>query len=156
MAWCTLWIRTRLREPVARTDRANMRYSYRMIWITRLLVGFVALQHLGFLVLEMFFWTEPVGMRTFGTTEAFARDSAVLAANQGLYNGFLAAGLIWGLLRGNEGRHLLVFFLLCVITAGVFGGLTVKPTIFLVQGVPAIVALTLVLLRKQSGTAPER
>lgn len=109
-------------------------------------MGLIALQHLGFLVLEMFYWTEPLGMRVFGTSEAFALESAALAANQGLYNGFLAVGLFWGLARGGEGRHLLVFFLLCVIIAGIFGGLTVKPTIFLVQGVPAIIALGAVLL----------
>jgi putative membrane protein len=115
-------------------------------WAARLLVAFVALQHLAFLVLEMFLWTEPVGMRVFGTTESFARESAALAANQGLYNGFLVAGLIWGLSRGDDGRHLLIFFLLCVIVAGAFGAWTVKPTIFLVQGVPGFVALILVLL----------
>lgn len=117
-----------------------------LTWAARLLVAFVALQHVAFLVLEMFLWTEPVGMRVFGTTEAFARESAALAANQGLYNGFLAAGLIWGLTRGRDGGHLLVFFLLCVIVAGAFGAWTVKPTIFLVQGVPALVALILVFL----------
>ena len=121
-----------------------------LTWAARLLVAFIALQHLAFLVLEMFLWTDPVGMRVFGTTESFARESAALAANQGLYNGFLAAGLIWGLIRGltrgRDGQHLLIFFLLCVIVAGAFGAWTVKPTIFLVQGVPAIVALLLVLL----------
>ncbi|MEM1412311.1 MAG: DUF1304 domain-containing protein [Pseudomonadota bacterium] len=126
----------------------NTTGSVATIRITRLFVGFVALQHLGFLVLEMFLWTEPVGMRTFGMTEAFARESAALAANQGLYNGFLAAGLIWGLIRGDQGRHVLVFFLACVVVAGVFGGITVKPTIFLVQGVPAMIALALLLLQK--------
>ena len=106
-----------------------------------LLIAVVAFEHLGFLVLEMFLWTEPVGLRVFGLTPAFAEQSAALAANQGLYNGFLAAGLFWSLLRKSDTVHLQVFFLACVIAAGVFGALTVKPSILLVQGGPALVAL---------------
>jgi putative membrane protein len=109
-------------------------------------VTLVAALHLYFLVLEMFLWQTPFGMRTFGTTPEIAASSAVLAANQGLYNGFLAAGLIWALVsygvRG--GRAILTFFLLCVLIAGVYGGATANPRILFVQGVPALVALALV------------
>jgi putative membrane protein len=93
-----------------------------------LLIAFVALEHVGFLVLEMFLWTTPYGIRTFGLTPEFAEASSALAANQGLYNGFLAAGLLWGLLRRQDGFATKVFFLVCVIVAGVFGALTVRRT----------------------------
>lgn len=108
------------------------------------LTALVALEHLGFLVLEMFFWTSPFGQRTFGTTPEFAAQSAVLAANQGLYNGFLAAGLLWGLWI-DSGR-VKVFFLSCVIVAGLFGAATAKPSILFVQALPAALALFCVLL----------
>ena len=109
------------------------------------LVGFVALQHLGFLVLEMFLWTRPAGRRVFGLTAEFAEASRALAANQGLYNGFLAAGLTWGLLMGAAGQPQKVFFLVCVVVAGVFGAATVGKRILLVQAVPAALALALLL-----------
>ncbi len=105
------------------------------------LVALVAIEHLYFLVLEMFLWTRPVGLRTFGLTPEFAEQSAALAANQGLYNGFLAAGLIWSLVRKKDGFPLRVFFLCCVIVAGIFGALTAKPSILFVQAAPATVAL---------------
>jgi putative membrane protein len=111
--------------------------------IALLLVAIVALSHVGFLVLEMFLWTDPVGYRIFGTTPEFAAQSAVLAANQGLYNGFLAAGLLWGLISGR--RDLKIFFLACVIVAGVYGGLTAKMSILYVQAVPGLLALLAVL-----------
>ena len=116
------------------------------------MVAIVALEHVGFLVLEMFLWTEPVGMRVFGLTPEFAAESAPLAMNQGLYNGFLAAGLVWGLVSKQNGFAIKVFFLACVIVAGIFGGLTAKATIIVVQGAPALVALGLLLLsrRRQS------
>ena len=106
----------------------------------------VALLHGYFLVLEMFLWQTPFGMRTFGTTPEMAASSAVLAANQGLYNGFLAAGLLWALVTYGVagGRAILTFFLLCVIVAGVYGGVTANPRILLVQAVPAVIALALV------------
>ncbi|MDF2445380.1 MAG: hypothetical protein K0S46_616 [Moraxellaceae bacterium] len=107
------------------------------------LIAFVALQHVGFLVLEMFLWTKPVGRRVFGLKPEFAEQSKALAANQGLYNGFLAAGLVWGLVLGAEGFPEKVFFLSCVIVAGVFGGATVSRRIVVVQAVPAVVALAL-------------
>jgi putative membrane protein len=113
--------------------------------VANLLVALVALAHAYFLVLEMFFWTKPLGLRTFGMTQDFANSTAVLAANQGLYNGFLAAGLLWGLLAGKHSRAIKAFFLVCIIIAGVYGGLTAKTTILYVQALPALVALLAVL-----------
>ena len=110
------------------------------------LIAFVALEHVGFLVLEMFFWTKPYGLETFGNTLEVAQQSAVLAANQGLYNGFLAAGLIWGLLRKTDAYAIKVFFLSCVVVAGVFGAVTAKASILYVQGAPAFLALVLLVL----------
>jgi putative membrane protein len=107
------------------------------------LVGLVALLHAYFLVLEMFLWDKPRGRRVFGTTPEFAAASKSLAANQGLYNGFLAAGLIWGLFAGDPVK---IFFLACVIVAGVFGAATVNLKILWVQAVPAVIALALVLI----------
>jgi putative membrane protein len=107
-------------------------------------VALVALLHLYFLVLEMFFWTRPLGLRTFGLTPEFAAASKTLAANQGLYNGFLAAGLVWGLALGQAGDAAKIFFLCCVIVAGVFGGFTASRKILWVQAVPGIAALALV------------
>ena len=109
-------------------------------------VGLVAVLHLFFLVLEMFFWNKPLGRRVFGLTPEFAQASAALAANQGLYNGFLAAGLFWGLSLGPAGYGIKVFFLGCVIVAGVFGAITVNRRILWVQALPGAMALTLVLL----------
>ncbi|MEX1994651.1 MAG: DUF1304 domain-containing protein [Steroidobacteraceae bacterium] len=111
--------------------------------IAKLFVVLVALSHLGFLVLEMFFWNHPVGLKIFSMTPEVAASSAVLAMNQGLYNGFLAAGLFWGLWA--DRRDILLFFLGCVIVAGIFGGFTAKPTIFLTQALPAAIAFTLVV-----------
>jgi putative membrane protein len=111
--------------------------------IALLLVAFVALSHVGFLILEMFYWNEPVGREIFDTTPEFTASTAVLAANQGLYNGFLAAGLLWGLFSGR--RDLKIFFLCCIIVAGVYGGLTAKMSILYIQGVPALAALLAVL-----------
>ena len=111
--------------------------------IALLLVAIVALSHVGFLVLEMFYWTDPIGHRVFETTPEVAESSKVLAANQGLYNGFLAAGLLWGLIGGR--RDVKVFFLCCVIVAGVYGGLTAKMSILYVQAAPALAALLAVL-----------
>jgi len=109
-------------------------------------VGLVALLHLYFLVLEMFFWNKPLGQRIFRLTPEFAQASAVLAANQGLYNGFLAAGLLWGLVLGPAGLGIKVFFLGCAIVAGVFGAVTVSRKILWVQALPGAVALAVVLL----------
>ncbi len=109
-----------------------------------ILVMLVVLIHFGFLVLEMFFWDHPVGREIFSMTPAESAASAVLAMNQGLYNGFLAAGLIWGLLSGR--LDVKVFFLLCIIVAGVFGALTAKITILFSQALPALLALMVVWL----------
>lgn len=113
--------------------------------VANLLVALVALAHLYFLALEMFFWTKPLGLRTFGMSQDFANSTAVLAANQGLYNGFLAAGLLWALLDARRGFALKAFFLLCIIVAGVYGGITAKMTILYVQALPALVALVAVM-----------
>jgi putative membrane protein len=116
--------------------------------VAAVIVALVALLHIYFLVLEMFLWTTPRGLKTFGNTPEKARDSAVLAANQGLYNGFLAAGLIWGLVQSDPGFafQIKVFFLLCVIVAGLYGGYSAKPTIIYVQALPAVIALVLLWL----------
>jgi len=119
-----------------------------MIVIANLLVALVAALHVYFLILEMFLWTKPLGLKTFGQTLEKATDSAVLAANQGLYNGFLAAGLIWGLVQGTPAFafQIKVFFLLCVIVAGVYGAMTVSRRILFVQALPAAIALILLAL----------
>jgi putative membrane protein len=111
--------------------------------IALLLVAFVALSHVGFLVLEMFYSNTPVGHDVFKTTPEFAASSAVLAANQGLYNGFLAAGLIWSLILGPEGIWIRIFFLTCVLIAGLYGAATVGKKILYVQALPALIALVL-------------
>lgn len=107
------------------------------------LVAFVALSHFGFLYLEMFLWTKPIGMKIFRRSPEQARDSAPLAANQGLYNGFLAAGLAWGLFHQDPGAalELKTFFLACVVVAGVFGAATASKRILWIQALPAAVAL---------------
>ena len=115
---------------------------------TNVLVAIVALEHLGFLVLEMFLWNTPVGIRVFDLTPAFAEQSSSLAANQGLYNGFLSAGLIWSLIRGPSGFPQKVFFLSCAVVAGVFGALTVKGSILLIQAAPALITIVLVILSR--------
>lgn len=119
-----------------------------MTTLSAIAIVLVALLHLYFLVLEMFFWDKPRGMRVFGLTPEFAKASKALAANQGLYNGFLAAGLLWGASLGAAGYPISVFFLLCVIVAGVFGAATVNRRILWVQAFPAVVALALVLLSR--------
>jgi putative membrane protein len=114
--------------------------------VAAIAVGLVALLHVYFLVLEMFLWDKPAGLRAFGHTVQAAQASKVLAANQGLYNGFLAAGLFWGLGLGAAGTGVKLFFLGCVIVAGVFGAATASRKILFVQALPAAIALVLVLL----------
>ena len=109
-------------------------------------VALVALLHACFLVLEMFLWDKPAGMKAFKLTPGRAADTKVLAANQGLYNGFLAAGLLWGLWLGANGGPVKVFFLSCVVVAGVYGAATVGRKILFIQAVPAAVGLALVAL----------
>jgi putative membrane protein len=113
-----------------------------------IVIALVAALHIYFLVLEMFLWRTPFGRRTFGTTPEFAQASAVLAANQGLYNGFLAAGLLWALVwyGVGGGRPILTFFLACIVVAGIYGGLTVSRRILIVQAVPAVIAAALLWL----------
>ena len=108
----------------------------------------VALEHLWFLVLEMFLWTRPVGLKTFRNTPEVAKQSALLAANQGLYNGFLAAGLLWGAFHSDPvvAFQVRVFFLGCVLVAGVFGAITVSKRILYVQAFPAVLGVGLALL----------
>ena len=112
--------------------------------LSHLLVLLVALVHVWFMVLEMLLWDHPVGRRIFDMTPEVLAASAVLAANQGLYNGFLAAGLIWGLSLGTQGTPVLVFFLLCVLIAGLYGGWTASRKILFVQALPAVIALACV------------
>lgn len=111
------------------------------MYLAQILVALVALLHLGFLVLEMFLWTSPIGRKVFGMNADKAELTKVMAANQGLYNGFLVAGLLWGLLLGTSGVPVMIFFLSCVIVAGVYGAATVSRKILWVQAVPAIAAL---------------
>jgi putative membrane protein len=117
-----------------------------MTLLSAIVISLVALLHIYFLAIEMFLWDKPYGRKTFGLTPEFATASKTLAANQGLYNGFLAAGLIWGLTLGASGEAVKIFFLLCVIVAGIYGGLTVGRKILLVQALPALIALVFLLL----------
>ena len=121
-----------------------------MYWVGNALVALVAALHLYFLVLEMFLWTTPYGLKTFGNTPQKAQDTKVLAANQGLYNGFLAAGLIWGLLHAAPAFawQIKMFFLLCVIVAGLYGAYSVSRKILFVQAAPAALALLIVTLAR--------
>jgi putative membrane protein len=114
--------------------------------LAKIMIALVALEHIGFLVLEMFYWDHELGRRIFQMSPEVSRSSAVLAANQGLYNGFLAAGLIWAL--WSDRTDLKVFFLGCVIVAGIFGGLTAKTTILYTQALPAVLALLFVILSR--------
>jgi putative membrane protein len=114
-------------------------------------ISVVALEHLYFMVLEMFLWQTPLGLQTFHNTAEFAQKSAPLAANQGLYNGFLAAGLLFSLVHpAARSRAVRSFFLGCVVVAGIYGALTAIPSIFFIQALPALIALALLLGRRQS------
>ena len=114
--------------------------------IATIVISLIAILHLYFLVLEMFLWDKPAGLRAFGQTKEAATASKVLAANQGLYNGFLAMGLLWGVILGDNGNQLKVFFLLCVLVAGIFGALTASRKILWIQALPAAIALLLLAL----------
>ncbi len=116
--------------------------------LAKSLTGLVALEHIFFLIVEMFLWQKPLGLKMFDITPEFAEQTAFMAQNQGLYNGFLAVGLIWALVA--DKRDVRIFFLLCVIVAGVFGAITVSPSIFVVQAIPAILALAFTLLARGS------
>lgn len=114
-----------------------------MTALTDILIGLIALEHAWILVLEMFLWTHPIGLKAFGQNREAAENTRVLAANQGLYNGFLSAGLIWGLLSGSW--EIKLFFIACILAAGIFGGVTAKRSILVVQALPALVVLLLLL-----------
>ena len=128
----------------ARDDGERILVSMRVV--ADVLVVLVAVLHLLFLVLEMFLWTKPFGRRTFGLSRELADATKGLAANQGLYNGFLAAGLIWGVTGGDAAFAIKVFFLSCVIVAGIFGAVTAKRSILFVQALPGLLALIAVLV----------
>jgi putative membrane protein len=117
-----------------------------MSLVAHLVVALVAVLHVWFLVLEMFLWTRPSGRRAFGLSPEFAEQSKVLAANQGLYNGFLAAGLFWGLWLGDAGRAITLFFLGCVLIAGIYGGFTASRKVLWIQALPALIGIALVML----------
>ena len=117
-----------------------------MSLIANIVVGLIGVLHVYILVLEMFLWDKPAGMRAFGNTQAAATATKVLAANQGLYNGFLAAGLFWGLSLGAAGTPVKVFFLLCVLVAGLYGAATAARKILFIQAIPATIGLALVLM----------
>jgi putative membrane protein len=115
--------------------------------IAKVLIALIALEHIYFLALEMFLWTKPRTRAAFGMSAEQAEQSKVLAANQGLYNGFLAAGLIWALVApAAYARELALFFLACVLVAGLYGGATANKRIWLLQALPAAIALAAVLL----------
>ena len=123
--------------------------------LASLLTGIVALLHLGFMTLETFLWKKDIGRTVFGTTEEFAGKTATLAKNQGLYNGFLAAGLIWSFFISEEPFQISVrlFFLTCVLIAGIFGAITLKrQTVFWIQGLPALLAIITTVLWSISKT----
>ena len=112
------------------------------------LIALVAFEHIYFMILEMFLWTKPKGLIIFGNTKEAAENSKVLAANQGLYNGFLSAGLIWAILEKSYGTQLAIFFLSCVIIAGVYGAYSTKKIrLFYIQSIPAIIALILIVIQ---------
>jgi putative membrane protein len=114
-------------------------------------VALVAFLHIYFMILEMFYWTKPKGLRAFGITKVFAEQSKTLAANQGLYNGFLAAGLIWSLINKNFSNQIALFFLSCVVLAGIYGAFSTKKIkLFYIQSIPAIIGIILTLLLKES------
>ena len=116
-----------------------------MSTLTTIAISIVILLHVLFLVLEMFLWNTPFGRKTFGLNEDYAKKSATLAANQGLYNGFLAAGLLWGLVS-TGGTDALIFFLSCIIIAGIYGALTANRSILFLQALPAAIAMALLIL----------
>ncbi len=117
-----------------------------MTMVTNAVIIFIALLHIYFLILEMFLWDKPSGLKAFGQTKEKAEATKVLAANQGLYNGFLAAGLLLGVVQGDSGIYFKLFFLSCVIVAGVYGALTASRKILFIQAIPALIGLILVIL----------
>ena len=135
-------------DVLTSTRKLTLLGELNLIWIANILVALVAALHAYFLILEMFLWDKPLGLKTFRHTPDRAEITKVLAANQGLYNGFLASGLIWGLVHGNPAFafQIKVFFLLCVIAAGAYGAATVSTRILMVQALPAAIALVALFL----------
>lgn len=119
-----------------------------MEFFINLLVLFIAMEHMGFLYLEMFLWTKVSGRRIFGNTKEDAEKTKILAANQGLYNGFLSVGLLWGLFHPSVevGSQVVLFFLICIVIAGVYGGMTAKKTILYIQALPALITILLMII----------
>ena len=117
-----------------------------MFFAANIIIGIIACLHVYFLILEMFLWEKPAGLRAFGQTPENAKITKVLAANQGLYNGFLAAGLFWGLWLGEDGSAIKTFFLVCIFIAGLYGAVTASRKILFIQAVPAAVGLALIAL----------
>ncbi|MFD1314177.1 DUF1304 domain-containing protein [Namhaeicola litoreus] len=118
-----------------------------MNFLIDLIIACVAFEHVYFMILEMFFWDKPLGLKSFGLTKDFAEQTKVLAFNQGLYNGFLAAGLIWALMSENNKEQIALFFLICVVFAGIIGAYsTKKAKIFYIQSIPALIGLIFILL----------
>jgi putative membrane protein len=113
--------------------------------LSNVVIALIAMLHIYIWILEMFLWDKPAGLKTFGHSQAAATASKVLAANQGLYNSFLAAGLFWGLLLGDAGSNIKIFFLSCIFIAGIYGGLTAKRKILYIQAAPAAIGLALQL-----------
>ena len=110
-------------------------------------VALVAFLHIYFMILEIFFWTKPKGLKAFGLTKEFAQESKILASNQGLYNGFLAAGLIWSLIDNNYSNAIAIFFLGCIIIAGIYGAYSTKKIkLFYIQSIPALIAILFTIL----------
>jgi putative membrane protein len=134
--------------PLTRYGQAHRSTLEESVQIAaNILIGLVAVIHVYILVLEMFLWEGPRGQKAFGLTPEYAKETKALAANQGLYNGFLAAGLVWALIAdGETSFHFAVFFLLCVMVAGVYGALTASKKIIFVQALPATIALVAVLI----------
>ena len=135
-------------DVLTSTRKLTLLGELNLIWIANILVALVAALHAYFLILEMFLWDKPLGLKTLRNTPDKAKITKVLAANQGLYNGFLASGLIWGLVHGNPAFafQIKVFFLLCVIVAGAYGAATVSTRILMVQALPAAIALVALFL----------
>ncbi len=117
-----------------------------MPFVANVVVGLIAILHICIFVLEMFLWDKPAGLRAFSQTQEKANATKILAANQGLYNGFLAAGLLWGISLGAGGNDVKVFFLCCVLIAGIFGAATASRKILFVQAIPAAIGLGLILM----------
>ncbi len=117
-----------------------------MVTLINIIIFIIAFLHIAFMVLEIFYWDKPLGRRVFGMNKETATASKTLAMNQGLYNGFLAAGLIWGLSLGTAGMSIKIFFVSCVLIAGIFGGVTASKKILYIQALPALICLILLLL----------